>query len=193
MITRDDPERVNIVHSIGEVDQLLDAATPLGLVHCYGRFYRERFSLTELTEDEKQLQQWSNVDNAYESPEHALSALLIALNLENSRIGYDQNGFPPAALAGIQSNLSKAQFVQSAEILRFVRRVKTAFEIEQLTRSACCNEKAIAQVVENLYDGMPETEIARLFELSLIEQGARPALTMLKIGRHAVGGQRRQR
>ncbi|MCK5522404.1 MAG: aminopeptidase P family protein [Thiomargarita sp.] len=192
VITRADPERVNIVHSIGEVDQLLDAATPLGQVHCYGRFYREHISLIELTDEEKQLQQWSIVDNAYESPEQALSALLIALNLKNSRIGYDQNGFSQTALAGLQSNLPNAQLVEVSEILRFVRRVKTAHEIEQLTRSACCNEKAITQTVDNLYEGMPETEISRLFELSLVEQGARPALTMVKIGRHAVGGQRRQ-
>jgi len=192
VITRDDPERVNIVHAIGEVDQLLDAATPLGQVHCYGRFYREQAPLAKLTDEEKQLQQWSLVDNAYESPEQALSALLIALNLKNSRIGYDQDGFSPAALAGLQSNLSQAQLVQASEILRFVRRVKTAYEIEQLSYSACCNEKAIAEVVDNLYEGMPETEIAHLFELSLVKQGARPALTMVKIGRHAVGGQRRQ-
>ncbi|MEK8015278.1 MAG: Xaa-Pro peptidase family protein, partial [Candidatus Parabeggiatoa sp.] len=193
VITRDAPERVNIVHSIGEIDQLLDARTPLGEVHYYGRFYREQLLKAELTDEEKQLQHWSIVDNAYDSPDKALSALLIALNLKNSRIGYDQNGFSPAALAGLQSKFSETQLIQASEILRFVRRVKTAYEIEQLTYSAQSNEKAIAEVLDNLYEGMPETEISHLFELALVKQGARPALTMLKIGRHAVGGQRRQR
>jgi len=162
-------------------------------VHCYGCFYREYLSSTELTEEEKQLKQWSTVEKADRSPAAALSALLIALDLENSRIGYDQNGFSPAALAELQANLSQAKLVPASEILRFVRRVKTAHEIEQLTDSARCNESAIAEVLDHLYEGMSETELSHLFELSLVKQGARPSLTMVKIGRHAVGGQRRQR
>ena len=51
VITRVDLKRVNIVHSLGEVDQLLDSVVPLGLVHCYGRFYREYLSSKELTFD----------------------------------------------------------------------------------------------------------------------------------------------
>jgi len=193
VVTRANPEQLSIVHTIAEVDQLLDITTPLDQVHCYGRFYRESLSLAELTQEEKQLQQWSIVDNAYESPEQALATLLKVLNLENSRIGYDENGFSPVAFSGLQSNLSKTRFIPVSELLRFVRRVKTAYEIEQLTLSACCNQTAIKQTVDNLYEGISEIEIARLFELSLIEQGARPSLTMLKIGRHAIGGQRPQR
>jgi len=193
VITRDNPEQVHIVHSIGEIDQLLDAMTPLGQVHCYGRFYRENISLVELTDEEKQLQQWSIVDNSYQSPELALSTLLMSLNLENKRIGYDQNGFSPVALTELQANFSAGKLLEASEIIRFIRRVKTSYEIKQLTYSAQINEKAITEVIDNIYEGMPETEIACLFELSLVKQGSRPSLTMIKIGRHAVGGQRRQR
>ncbi|EGJ30232.1 MULTISPECIES: Xaa-Pro peptidase family protein [Moorena] len=193
VITRDNPDQVNVVHSIGEIDQLLDAIPPLGKVYCYGRFYREYLSETALTDEEKLLQQWSIVEDAYKSPVQALEALLTALNAKSSRIGYDQNGFSDIALAELKSMFSKAQFVESSEILRFVRRVKTSYEVEQLTRSAQINERAIAEVLDNLYENIPETEISRLFEVSLVKQGAYPSLTMVKIGRHAVGGQRRQR
>ena len=192
IITRNDLEKVNIVHSLGEIDQLLDSPVSLGLIHGYGRFYREYFSLAELTEAEKQLKQWSNVDNVDRSPAEALGNLLRELNLKDSHIGYDEDGFSSAAFAEVRANLTRSQFLPASHILRFVRRVKTPHEIAQLTNSAQCNERAIAEVIDNLYEGMPETEIARLFELALVKQGAHPALTMVKIGRHAIGGQRHQ-
>ncbi|NEQ69262.1 MAG: aminopeptidase P family protein [Symploca sp. SIO2D2] len=193
VLTRDNPEQINVVHSIGEIDQLLDALTPLGKVYSYGRFYREYLSATILTDEEKQLQKWSIVEDAYKSPVEALGALLTALNAKGSNIGYDQNGFSDVALAELKYLLPKAKLIESSEILRFVRRVKTSYEIEQLTRSAQINEQAIAEVLNNLYEGIPETEISRLFEVALVKQGAYPSLTMVKIGRHAVGGQRRQK
>ena len=51
VLIRDNPEQINVVHSIGEIDQLLDALTPLGKVYSYGRFYREYLSATILTDD----------------------------------------------------------------------------------------------------------------------------------------------
>ncbi|MEM8642707.1 MAG: Xaa-Pro peptidase family protein [Cyanobacteria bacterium P01_G01_bin.54] len=193
VITRDNPDQLNYVHPIGEIDQLLDARSPLGQVYGYGRFYREYLSKTPLTTEEKQLQQWSSIEDAYPSPAQALRALLTALKAREGRIGYDQNGFSDLALAELKSTLPKVQWVESSAIFRFVRRVKTSYEVEKLTHSAQINERAIAEVLENLYEGITETEIARLFEVSLVKQGAYPSLTMVKVGRHAVGGQRRQR
>lgn len=192
VITRDTPERVNIVHSIGEIDQLLDVITPLGFVHPYGCFYREYFSTVTLSDEEMQLQKWSRIEKAYQTPEQALSALLTVLGIEHGRIGYDQDGFTSKAFAGLQATLPQVHCIPASDIFRQIRRVKTSYEIELLARSARCNEQAIAEVVAHLEEGMSETEIAHIFEKALIEQGARPGVTMIKIGRHAIGGQRRQ-
>ena len=192
-IARDNPSQIHCVHPIGEIDQLLDSQSPLGNVYSYGRFYREYLSDTPLTAEEERLQQWSDLKEAYPSPPQALDALITALNAQNSRIGYDQDGFSGPAFAALRSVVPNAQLVEASDIFRFVRRVKTPYEIEQLTRSAQINERAIAEVLENLEENMPETEISRLFEVALVKQGAYPSLTMVKIGRHAVGGQRRQR
>ncbi|MNP17824.1 Xaa-Pro dipeptidase [compost metagenome] len=42
-----------------------------------------------------------------------------------------------------------------------------------------------------MYEGISEYEISNIFSCSIAEQGAIASLPMIKIGRHAVGGQRR--
>lgn len=194
VITIKNPEIIHIVHSIGEVDQVLDSKTLIGRVNTYGTFFREYRENVALTLEEQRLQEWSRIDKAYNTAGKALVNMIGFLS-EGKKvcIGYDQDGIPLETLANLKKEFSDNNYLEASRILRFVRRVKTAYEVEMITASAKCNEAAIENVIKNLKEGMSEVDIARSFEGALVEQGAKPSLTMIKIGRDAVGGQRTQK
>jgi Xaa-Pro aminopeptidase len=193
VITANQPDKINVVHSIGEVDQLLDALSSIELVNTYGRFFREYEAGVALYPEELKLQAWSDLDKAFPSAELALADLLKKLvHKKKIRIGYDQDGMPAATLACLQCEIGNATFSPASALIRHVRMVKTAYESEKLKTSAIINERAINDVVRQIQKGGSEVDLARMFDTGLVQRGAQPALTMIKIGRAAVGGQRRQ-
>ncbi|GAC43745.1 M24 family metallopeptidase [Paenibacillus popilliae] len=193
IITYDCPQTVHIVHSIGEIDQVLDAHSTIGHVFTYGTFYREHHSGAALTQEEEKLKQLSNNDMSYSNAEAALGALLKQLGLLQERIGFDEDGLSSNTKNNLKNQLPQAELVECASLIRCVRAVKTREEVMHLRASAQCIETAIHAVVEELYEGMNEVEIASIFAKAVAAQGGIPRLSMIKLGRHAVGGQRRQR
>lgn len=193
VITNDNPEIVHIVSSTGEVDQVLDANVDIGKIRTFGRFYREYDQQTQLSKAEIKLLELSNPKKASENASLALIKLLNDLGLNKGSIGIDEDGMIPVLRHELSQIFPDACWQEASDIIRQIRCIKTLQEIELLTHSAHCNENAIQKVIANLRPGISEREIAHIFEMALIEQSARPALTMLKIGRHAVGGQVRPR
>ncbi len=96
-------------------------------------------------------------------------------------------------LLGLQDRFSDVEFIPIASSIRNVRRYKTDFEVNMLMQSARINEMAIYDSIKGINAGLTEIDIAKKFNQSLVNQGAIPSLTMIKAGRAAVGGQRRQR
>jgi Xaa-Pro aminopeptidase len=80
----------------------------------------------------------------------------------------------------------------ASELLRSVRRIKSRAEVLKLQAAARNVEGAILATTAVADVGMSEIDLAREFERGLLTGGTRPSLTMLKIGRQAVFGQRRQ-
>jgi Xaa-Pro aminopeptidase len=193
VITRDKPNQVNIVHSVGEIDQVLDAKVAIGKVQTYGTFYREYMNGVELTHEERRLKELSDLTHSATSAREALSSLLRELGLAKSRLGIDEDGMTMACLSHIKSRFPGIEFIFFSNKIRQIRAVKTPHEIDALTYAANCVEKAIEDVISNLKEGISELEIANMFNTSIASQGAIAALPMIKIGRHAVGGQRRQK
>jgi Xaa-Pro aminopeptidase len=192
VITVNDPEIIHIIISIGEVDQVFDANVTIGEVRTFGCFYREYNNQFDLTDTEKKLLQLSNVENASSTAINALSKLLSDLCLNTSKVGIDEDGMTLTQQNQLKESCKNIKFINTSDLIRQIRWVKTPKEIESLRYSASCNEQAIQTVIKNLYVGISEHEIANCFNTALVKQGAIPMLTMIKIGRHAVGGQRRQ-
>ncbi|WP_255473253.1 Xaa-Pro peptidase family protein [Rummeliibacillus sp. SL167] len=112
--------------------------------------------------------------------------------MTNGRIGIDEEGIRPNIKQFVCFKLSEASFINSSRIIKQIRAVKTSEEIKALSYAAHCIEDAIDTVATELYEGMSELEILQIFNASIVSKGALPILPMLKIGRHAVGGQRKQ-
>jgi Xaa-Pro dipeptidase len=193
IICRREPNVLHMVHFVGEADQLQEIRAPLGHVRLYGVFYRERPESADLNGDEAQLAAWSDIAGTFSDPWQALQDLVKALNLGSARLGVDEDGLGGAGAVALRASLGNAEFIPWSEGIRWVRRVKTTHEVKLLGLAAHANVRAVHAALSQLRPDMSEVEIARLFEKSLVEQNSKPELTMLKIGRHAVGGQRRPR
>ncbi|SHG14875.1 Xaa-Pro peptidase family protein [Vibrio gazogenes] len=195
MLHRNAPDTIHIVHSIGEIDQILDADTPIHHVKTYGTFYRESIESVDLTQEEVKLQLLSQVERSHPSPAEAAKALIIELkkDIDIKRVGYDKDGMTLQSLQYLQQEFPELLWVEVSKQIRFSRQFKTSHEVELLTQSALINESAIYDTAAFAKIGVSETELAGRFNCALVQRGAFPSLTMLKIGRSAIGGQRRQR
>lgn len=188
------PEEVSIVHSVGEVDQVLDADVPVRHVETYGVFYREYDGTTDLTHQERTLQKYSSIGSPVRSPSDALILLIKKLRHESPvrQIGYDEDGMPAGTLRDLQQAFPDVSLTGISPEIRYARRHKTDAEVGMLTQSARINETAIHEAIKKVRPGTSEADVSLWFNQALVREGALPSLTMIKAGRAAVGGQRRQ-
>ncbi|GAA3592203.1 M24 family metallopeptidase [Gibbsiella greigii] len=194
LLHRKDPSAVSVAHSIGEIDQILDTDVPVRHIETYGRFYREYGGTAGLTQEENRLKEYSCVDSSNSSPSEAVTQLIKKLDRKEAvrRIGYDEDGMPAQTLQDLQRAFPESVWVGISAAIRQARRHKTDMEVDMLTRSARINEAAVHEAIRRVKPGTSEAEIAGWFNQALVRYGAFPSLTMIKAGRAAVGGQRRQ-
>ena len=192
VVTADAPGVVHIVHSHGEADQILDASVEVGVTELYGVFYREVAEGVELENDEAKLIEIAARSALGRTPAEAVVAIIKRLGLESARVAIDQDGLDRDLSEVLTNSLPNLEVRAGSELLRRLRRVKTPIEVTRLTAAARCVEAAIMTAAANAEVGMSEAELARNFECSLLAAGGRPSLTMLRTGRKAVFGQRRQ-
>lgn len=164
IVTADSPEEVHVVHSVGEIDQILDARSSIGQVVTYGTFYREHPDGGSLPVEEERLKYLSDVHKSQAGPEEALAVLLARLNLTAERVALDEDGITAAAFGAIRDRHPQGEFVEGAALLRQVRAVKTQAEVDALAYSADCIDYAIGQVIGELREGITEHEIAAVFQ-----------------------------
>lgn len=181
---------VNVVHSAGEADQILDMTAPLEAAWIYGKFYRYSSSGVEALEDELRLQ-------AFGTPkfETAADALIAAIGSMITRdrscnILVDFEGMTDKTRILLEQKFPNVIFAEGQTALRQVRRVKTHDEISLLTYAALQNEGAVTNCLQKASEGMSEVDVVSNFETAIVALGGRPGVTMTKIGRHAVTGQR---
>ncbi|SEG46923.1 Xaa-Pro peptidase family protein [Paenibacillus sp. UNC499MF] len=191
VVTADSPEEVHVVHSVGEIDQILDARSNIGQVVTYGTFYREHPGGGSLPVEEERLKYLSDVQKSQAGPEEALAVLLARLNLTADRVALDEDGITASLFGSIRGRHPQGEFIEGAALLRQVRAVKTQAETDALAYSADCIDYAIGQVIHELREGITEHEIAAVFSTAVAARGGLAVLPMIKAGRHAVGGQRR--
>ena len=188
LLTRDAPDRVCFVSSTGEVDQVLDSTASIAEVINFGMFYRERNGLSVLPPNEERLFQLSS-RQAEPNGVAALVAGIKKLGLQSQRIAVDENGLRIGVEAGLRQALPQATLVPGSSALAWVRRVKSAMEIERIRRSALITERAIVAATAIAQPGVTEREMALEFNRSVASQGGRAEFTMIKFGRNGVGGQ----
>ncbi len=92
-------------------------------------------------------------------PTDALLTLLRRRGLQDARLGIELEDLPAAHLQALRNGLPRAQLLDCSNLLRYVRAVKTADEINRLRRAAAISELA---AMESLAGATPGTSLAVL-------------------------------
>lgn len=187
-----EPDDPVFISSRCEMDQFLDMRPGIRPPIGYGTFFREAATSPDgLSVRHRRLAaaQGGGID----PPTAGIAAgqALQSLGLTSSRIGYDEQGISAEVLHALREALPAARFVPAADLLREVRKVKTAEEIQALTAAAAAAESAISAALSVAQIGCTEKQLVTALEVELAWQGARPRFSLIKIGDDAVAGQTR--
>ena len=109
-------------------------------------------------------------DNA--TPTDALLSILKQRGLTGARIGLETEGLPPETKDVIERALPDASLKGCSDLIRMVRMVKTAEEIQRLTRSAEINEQAAMESLATARPRLAVSEMADHYRALAAQMGA---------------------
>jgi Xaa-Pro aminopeptidase len=165
-----------LITSSGNLDHVVEGETWVTEAYRYG-FFATRTDGGELSETERRYAA------LLAGPDHgdAAAALLAALRdrkLERARLAIEETSISPASLERVRRELTGAEIVPGAALLRAVRAVKTPEEVERLRGAVRATERGIEAALAVARPGMPERELLRAFDQAALGAGAWPVLSM---------------
>ncbi|MEV0092412.1 Xaa-Pro peptidase family protein [Streptomyces sp. NPDC050738] len=191
VVTRDRTDAPYFASSRSDVDQFLDATTPLSGVVPYGTFFRELPDGVELTARELRFKEIGLDTEPAPDALGALVRILTGAGLASARIGVDENAAPLGFLERLGAALPEARITPAGALLQQIRKVKTEAEIVRITRAAACAETGIRAATAIAVPGVTERQLVGEFETAVARAGGRPRFTLIKFGREGVLGQTR--
>lgn len=179
---RDAPQRPAVICPAGDLDAELQRPLAGVRYRPYGEFY------IEMPTDES-LESGDGVRLAELTETVAPSALqaLVAAIEEQAtggRIAVDERGVAEATLRGLRERFGD-RIVLGAGLLAQVRVVKTAPEIERLTRALRATEAGIAAALAAAREGVSEQDLADELERATVAHGGTPVFSWVLFGANA--------
>lgn len=102
----------------------------------------------------------------------AIVKALKAHGLDKARIGLDEKNIYPRTMERLKSDLPQAEIINTFELFRIIRMVKTPDEIERLKTVGLKNEKAVVALLDGVRSGITEEELTQLCLESIAKEGA---------------------
>ncbi len=102
----------------------------------------------------------------------ALANLLKDRGLDTARIGIEWEGLPASLHTSVRQALPAAQFKDCSNLIRLIRMVKSAEELELLARAAAIAEEAAASSLALSQPGRSMLELADHFRSEVAARGA---------------------
>lgn len=102
----------------------------------------------------------------------ALAGALADRGLSRARIGVEREAFQEAELEELSRALPHLELVDCTNLLRLVRAVKTAAEVELLAEAARISERAAMAVLATARDGVSVAELSRGYRARIAAEGA---------------------
>jgi len=102
----------------------------------------------------------------------ALTTLLQARGLAGARIGLEMEGMDPSAREALSQALPQAAIRNCSNLIRLIRMVKSAEEIECLTRAAEINEVTAVESLSLARPGRSMSELIHHFRVRVAEMDA---------------------
>lgn len=118
----------------------------------------------------------------FAGPVEALVDAIRAAGLEKGRIAVDEIGMTPQAMDRLRAALPDLAIVPAFEIMRRMRRIKTAEEVARLRRACNITEDCIEASLAVAAEGLSELEMARVFNRVMVENDALPVLGCIGFG-----------
>ncbi len=106
------------------------------------------------------------------TPNDALLNLLREHVLEEGRLGIEMEELPQRHLQALRDALPRAQLLDCSNLLRYVRAVKTADEIERLRRAAQISEAAAMTSLAQAEPGVRLAQLSLAYRAQVAQQGA---------------------
>jgi Xaa-Pro aminopeptidase len=133
-------------------------------VYVFGNCHYALHSEATMSEGEKRFRRMlDDQDKRAETAGEALVKLLKQNGLDGGRIALDEKGLSPATREAIGAGLPRATFLDAFELIRWVRMVKTAEELDRITEAGVLNERAVQSVLDRLAPGVTEEDLAQHF------------------------------
>ena len=187
IVPRDRPTAPWIVIPRAEVDYLVDAVPPAGVV-TYGTFYRMIDTQQPLTDRERLIRELGVDLEPAGNFFDGLVKTLKQAKLAESRLGYDERGLDPALADRLREALPRLELVPAATVFREIRMVKSPREIERMTQAVRVTEESIYEAAHQAREGMTEAEMCLAFDLGQVKRGAEPNMNHVGFGRSAALG-----
>jgi Xaa-Pro aminopeptidase len=179
----------SVVMGIGDADQYLAAPAGTGRLYTFGTFFREAPTPGALDAREQRMLTVAPEAERHPGPAEALAAAIGDAGLAKGRIAIDEEGIQASVRAKTAELLPKAKLVDASTLLRKIRMVKTAPEIERLRRAQAACENGIKAVAAMAKAGVTEHDMVAAYSTGVIQSGARVTFALIKTGRNAALGQ----
>ncbi len=103
-------------------------------------------------------------------PDDALLRLLRERGLQDGRLGIELEELPATHLQALRAGLPQAQLLDCSNLLRYIRAVKTADEIDRLRRAAQISERAAMQSLAGATPGASLADLTRVYRAHLARE-----------------------
>lgn len=187
--TTDRPEAGTVVTSIGGADEALTAYETVRDVITFGTFFRQISPGVALDADEQRVR---DITEAHEVGRNSVEALVLALEqqgLDTGALAVDERGPNHDLIDRLTDRLPRARFKPGSGLLRRIRSVKTAGEVERLVATLRVTEQAFRAATDAFKEGVTERQLKAVWDQSVLAQGARPVFCLVRFGRGIALGQ----
>lgn len=183
---------VEVVVPLSNADLLsTDPATAPTAVAAYGTFAFTGNSdaAARLLPEERLVAQLLDGDGGriHDSALDALRAAIIdAARGRRARVALEAGGLEPQEVAHLRASLPGMAWEDGVALLRDVRAVKTAREVELLRAAAVRSAEAMHEALDATSVGDHEIDVQIRFHAGLVQRGVEPFLTSITSGRRTV-------
>jgi Xaa-Pro aminopeptidase len=114
------------------------------------------------------------ISNQRKTPGEALTSVIKeVLKDKGGRVGLEHSNLSEETRQALKK-LDNVKFLECSELIRLVRMVKTAEEVEKMKRAAAIMERALNKSLNAARPGITAGELIRVFSTELSRQGAIP-------------------
>lgn len=183
------PDAGIVVCSIGSADLALGGHPTLGGVITFGTFFRDVIEGIELAPDEQWVKDVTEVHQTGRSSVDALVEAIKRIGAETGVVAVDERGPNRGLLAALGEALPGAKFVPASGLFRNIRAVKTKDELEKVIAALRVTEAGLRAAFDAFAVGVPEREIQRVFNTTVVGLGAHPGFTLVRFSEGLALGQ----